>query len=309
MCLALAVVWASTWSGIPSVANGAVLAAAGDIACDPDDPYFNGGRGVRRNCRQLATSRLLRGADRVVPLGDTQYEHSNLRNFRRSYDRSWGRYLRVSRPVVGNHEYGPPRRPNLGARDYWRYFGERRAGQRGKGWYSFDLGAWHVVGLNSMCRSSHKPRFMQREVGCGRGSAQQRWLERDLAANGRRCILASWHHPRFASGSDDWREVAPLWRTLQNNGADVVLSGHAHAYERFARQSATGGRTAKGMRQFVVGTGGASLAGPPGDVEPHSKKRARSFGVLRLQLKPGRYRWKFVRTGGRALDRGSTSCR
>ena len=291
----------------PALATAApLLAAAGDIACDPRDSHFNGGRGIGARCRQKATSRLLRGADRVVPLGDAQNRHGSFRNFRRSYDRSWGRFLRITRPVIGNHEYGPPERPNIGARGYWRYFGERRAGRRGKGWYSFDLGAWHVVGLNSLCRSSRKPRLMQRKVGCAEGSKQQRWLERDLAQNQDQCILASWHHPRFSSGGS-WPEVAPLWRTLQEAGADVILSGHSHTYERFARQTAGGSRSADGIRQFVVGTGGEGLSGFKSKAR-HSQKRLRKLGVLRLRLKPTSYRWKFAGLGGSALDRGSAPC-
>lgn len=292
----------------PTATAAPLLTAAGDIACAPSHRFFNDGKGRNGQCRQLATSRLLGGSDTVLALGDNQYDHGSLRKFRRSYDRSWGRYLSITRPVIGNHEYGPPKDPNRGAGGYWDYFGEERAGPRGRGWYSFDLGAWHIVALNSQCRGSSKPKTMQPKVGCGRGSRQVRWLRRDLAATGRKqCILAAWHHPRFSSGGVN-SEVRPFWRALQRERADVVLSGHDHVYERFARQGPNGARTRRGMRQFVVGTGGRSI-GRFKAIQPNSEKRVRAFGALRLRLRTGSYRWKFARVGNqRSLDAGTTSC-
>jgi hypothetical protein len=286
-----------------------LLAAAGDIACDPRSRHFNGGKGERRNCRQLATSRLLRRADRVLALGDNQYQHGSLRNFRRSYDRSWGRYRSKTRPAIGNHEYGPPESPNLGARGYWDYFGSPRAGRRNRGWYSFNLGGWHLVVLNSHCRGSSKPTYMQPKVGCAEGSRQMRWLKRDLSAHrDRSCMLAAWHHPRFASKGGGWREVRPFWQALQEADADVVLSGHNHVYERFARRLAGGSPSPTGIRQYIVGTGGKSLAGPFRHPSRHSQKRLRRFGVLKLRLRSDSYRWKFTGTGRRVLDQGTTAC-
>lgn len=285
-----------------------LLTAAGDIACDPRSPHFKGGRGRGDNCRQLATSRLLRNADRVLALGDNRYEHGSLRNFRRSYDRSWGRYISKTRAVIGNHEYGPPESPNLGARGYWDYFGVRRAGRRGRGWHSFNLGTWHIVVLNSQCFGSSNPTNMQPKVGCGNGSWQVKWLRRDLSANqDKSCTLAAWHHPRFSS-KGGWREVNPFWRTLQEAGADVVLSGHHHVYERFAPQRANGSASPTGIRQFIVGTGGKNLADPFRRATPNSEKRIRELGVLKLRLGSGSYGWRFARTGGRVLDRGVTAC-
>ena len=310
--LALLMSFLALWAVAPGPEAKAapLLTAAGDIACGPDSRGFNHGRGTRGRCRQLATSRLLPGADRIMALGDIQSTHTNARNLRRGYHPTWGRYRQITRSVIGNHEYGPPQHPHRGARDYWRYFGERRAGPKGKGWYSFNLGRWHVVALNSLCRESHRPRLMQRKVGCGEGSQQLRWLRHDLAQNRRKCILAAWHHPRFASGSDDWHPVSRFWGALQRAGADVVLSGHAHNYERFRRQAADGSRSARGLRQFIVGTGGASLAAPPTSTQANSQKLLRRFGVLRLRLKANSYRWKFVGVRGeRTLDHGASSCR
>jgi len=149
---------------------------------------------------------------------------------------------------------------------------------------------------------------MQPKVGCGNGSRQVKWLRRDLAANqDQSCTLAAWHHPRFSS-KGGWREVAPLWRTLQEAGADVVLSGHNHVYERFARQRANGSASPSGIRQFIVGTGGKNLADPFRRVSPNSEKRVRKLGVLKLRLRSNSYGWRFARTGGRVLDRGLTAC-
>ena len=261
-------------------------------------------------CRQLATSRLLEGADTVIPLGDNQYEHGSLRNFRRSYDRSWGDFLDITRPVLGNHEYGPPDNPNRGAGGYWDYFGTERAGRRGRGWYSFDVGDWHVIALNSQCRGSSHPKTMQPKVGCDRGSPQFEWLRRDLAASESQCTLAAWHHPRFSSASLDngFGDVSPFWRALDRGGADVVLSGHDHTYERFRPKSASGASSRQGIRQFVVGTGGKSL-GRFRNREAGSQEFRRAYGVLRLQLEASSYAWEFVKTGGSVRDAGSTACR
>jgi acid phosphatase type 7 len=287
-----------------------ILAAAGDIACDPRDPNFRRGRGKNGKCRQLYTSRLLEGADTVFPLGDNQYEHGTRRKFRRSYDRSWGRFRSSTKAVIGNHEYGPPTNPNLGPGGYFGYFGRARAGRRGRGWHSFDVEGWHVIALNSQCRGSNHPRTMQPRVGCGPGSAQYRFLRRDLRRNAGECIVAGWHHPRFSSGSvtNGSGEVRPLWQALDQAGADVVLSGHDHVYERFTRKHANGDPSPNGIRQFVVGTGGESL-GRRRNRERGTQEFISSYGVLRLELRPNSYTWEFVTTDGRVRDSGFTPCR
>jgi hypothetical protein len=278
-------------AGPPTPVRGPTLVAAGDIACAPGEPRTDVA------CHQLDTAALIARLqpDVVAPLGDVQYEVGALADFQGSFDRTWGRFRARMRPAVGNHEYGTP-----GAAGHFAYFGSR-AGPPGKGWYSYALGSWHVVVLNSNCDA----------VGCGAGSRQQRWLRADLAAHRRRCTLAYWHHPRFSSGlhgSDD--ALAPLWRTLQRGGADVALSGHDHDYERFAPQDA-GGRLdpARGIVQFVVGTGGRShypilLAGRA------SRAHASVFGVLALTLGRGAYRWRFVAEPGVGFrDAGVARCR
>jgi acid phosphatase type 7 len=277
-----------------------VVAAAGDIACDPDDSAFNGGLGTRTRCRQKYTSDLLvnAGLSRVLALGDLQYNSGSLADFRVSYDPSWGRVKSITRPVLGNHEGG-----GTGYFDYFNGVGVSSgpAGQRGKGYYSFNVGAWHLIALNSNCS----------RVPCSKGSAQEKWLRADLGANRSACTLAYWHHPRFSSGHDgDSSFMQTIWRDLYDAGADVVLSGHSHNYERFAPQNGSGKLDrARGIRQFVVGTGGAHFTGL-GTPKPNSEVRQNTtFGVLKLTLNPTSYDWRFVPEAGKTFtDSGRNSC-
>lgn len=231
----------------------------------------------------------------VLALGDNAYNKGSLEQYRNCYGPTWGRYLKRTRPVPGNHEYQTP-----GAAGYFGYFGTR-AGTPGKGWYAYNRGAWRVYALNSNCGDIG---------GCWMGSRQQRWLEADLKAHPRHCVLAYWHHPYFSSGfHGNFTEVRGLWKTLQAAGAEVVLNGHDHDYERFAPQTWQGqADAAQGIREFVVGTGGTALR----DfdlVKPNSEVRNRSaHGVLRLRLHDGMYRWRFISTDGAFSDSGTTSC-
>jgi acid phosphatase type 7 len=274
----------------PARVSGPTLVAAGDVACAPGQPR------TRAACHQLDTAALIARLDPevVASLGDLQYEAGSRANFEGSFERTWGRFRERMRPAVGNHEYGIP-----GAAGYFAYFGGR-AGRAGEGWYSYDLGSWHVVVLNSNCDV----------VGCGPGSPQQRWLRADLASHPARCTLAYWHHPRFSSGlhgSD--AAVAPLWRTLARGGADVALAGHDHDYERFAPQDADGRLDRRrGIVQFVVGTGGKSHY-PVLLARRNSRAHASVFGVLALTLGRGAYRWRFVAEPGVGFaDRGAARC-
>jgi len=275
----------------------AIVAAAGDIACDPANPAFNNGLGSPRACRMRATSDLLAagGYDAVFPLGDTQYDYGGFPAFTASYEPTWGRVKAITRAVVGNHEYGIP-----GAKGYFRYFG-RAAGPSARGYYSFDLAAWHVVVLNGNC--SVAP--------CRAGSRQERWLEDDLSVHTNRCTLALWHQPLFSSGlSGGSPSVRPFWNALFRAGADLVLNGHDHDYERFAPKRPSGVLDPeRGIREFVVGTGGASF-GPWDLIRPGSEVREnRTFGVLRLTLLPSSYEWQFVPEAGATFtDSGSGSC-
>ena len=277
-----------------------VVAAAGDIACDPRSRFH----GAPHACRDRQTADVLADADlaALLTLGDNQYEDGRLAAFRAVYDRSWGRFKQITRPAVGNHEYRTP-----GAAGHFDYFnGVGRhggpAGDRDKGYYSFDVGTWHLIALNSACD----------EVGgCHAGSPQEQWLRADLAAHPTGCTLAYWHHPRFSSGqqSSSTRFV-PFWTALYEAGADVVLAGHAHDYERFAPLTPDGVLDPlRGIREFVVGTGGKyhyGLAAP----QPHSESfDATTWGVLHVTLRPQAYEWRFVPEAGVTFtDSGSAAC-
>jgi acid phosphatase type 7 len=273
---------------VPGV-QGPTLAAAGDIACAPRQVR------TRLTCHHGGTARLLERLDPdvVAPLGDLQYERATPAAIRGSYARTWGRLRLRTRPAVGNHEYYGRRAPG-----YFAYFGSR-AGPAGRGWYSYELGAWHVVVLNSNCSI----------VGCRTGSAQERWLRADLARSEARCTLAYFHHPRFSSGLHGSQvSVASLWRALDQAGAEVVLSGHDHSYERFGPQTPTGRASSRGVVQFVVGTGGVNFY-PIVRPRPNSRvRRSGVFGVLELTLGQDRYAWRFVPENGSFTDRGSAAC-
>jgi hypothetical protein len=263
-------------AGAPRVDAAVTIAAAGDIS----PPQI---------ARQASTARLVTSLrpTRVLALGDLQYPRGELADFRRYYDRTWGRFKSETRPVPGNHEYLTP-----GARGYTAYWG-RLARPQGHTYYSFDLGRWHLVALDS---------GLPREPG----SAQARWLRADLAATSARCVLAYWHHPRFSSGARHGNDtsVATFWAELYDRRGDVVLNGHEHNYERFAPQTPGGSASAAGIREFVVGTGGNGQY-PFGTAERNSEKRLTDhWGVLELTLAPASYSWRWVEVGGRVLDRG-----
>jgi acid phosphatase type 7 len=292
---------AATGTGVP------VIAAAGDIACDPGFTYFNNGLGTASRCRQKYTSDLLvnAGLAAVLPLGDIQYDCGSATEFARSYHLSWGRVKAITRPAIGNHEYhttgGTGCSSSANGGGYFGYFGAA-AGSPGNFYYSYDIGAWHLIALNSNCSF----------VSCGSSSAQAQWLRADLAAHPARCTLGYWHHPRFTSGTNTpgSNSVTPLYQALYDHGADVVLVGHDHHYERFAPQTPAGGRDlARGIRQFLVGTGGRGFH-PIKTALPNSEVRNNvTFGVLKLTLRPASYDWQFVPEAGKSFsDAGSQAC-
>lgn len=286
--LAMAIGCSQAYFGTEGVVSGpvapgdsAVVLAAGDIAS------------CRTSGDELTAALLDTLPGLVLALGDNAYASGSAAEYQTCYAPTWGRHLGRTRAIPGNHDYHTP-----GAAAYFAYYGER-AGPAGRGWYSFDVGAWHVVALNSNAPMS-------------RGSEQERWLRADLAAHPRRCTLALMHHPRFSSGMHgDNSAVAPLWRALQEAGADVVLSGHDHLYERFLRMTADGRPDAdRGIRSFVVGTGGARHVGFFRRAAGSQVRYDGHWGLLRLTLRADRYEWEFI-TGadGQRLDHGEDRCR
>ena len=214
-----------------------VIAAAGDIACDPSNSNFNGGQGKSGACQQLATYTVLQQINpvAVLALGDNQYYCGGYQAFLNSYALSWGQLLSKTYPSVGNHEYLTSGgtgcdSSNQNAAGYWRYYaGAADEGNAGQGWYSFDVGSWHLIALNSNCSQAG---------GCGTGSPQYNWLAADLAAHPHQCLLAYWHIPLFSSGGRANQNSHSFWNLLYAAHADVVLNGHDHIYERFARADA-----------------------------------------------------------------------
>ena len=231
----------------------------------------------------------------VFTVGDNVYPSGSLANYQGCYNSSWGRHSARTRPALGNHEYDTS--PTAG--DYFTYFGAT-AGDATKGYYSYDLGAWHIVALNSVAST-------------GAGSPQEQWLRADLAAHPQHCTLAYWHYPRFSSGSThgSMPQTQPLWQALYDAGADIVLSGHEHNYERFAPQTPGGALDqTRGIREFVVGTGGGAAAYAFGTPIANSEVRITGVnGVLRLTLGDGTYTWQFIPVAGKtATDAGSGTC-
>jgi hypothetical protein len=299
-----------TTPATPAASADPVVVAVGDIACDPAAGAFNGGLGVGAQCRQMATSDLALSLEpsHVLALGDLQYACGGYDAFLRSYDPSWGRLRAITHPVPGNHEYLPAEKSPTGtgcsaltdAAGYFTYFGAA-AGDPAKGWYSFDIGTWHVVALNSNCG---------KVGGCSRSSPQGVWLRDDLAANDAACTLAFWHHPRFSSGPHgNITSMDRLWQLLHEEGVDVALAAHDHLYERFARLDPLQQPDPAGIRSFVVGTGGkeqylVAAAQPGSEVRIDDR-----YGVLELTLSDGSYGWRFMSTSDPApLDAGTEAC-
>jgi hypothetical protein len=271
-----------------------ILMAAGDIACRP------GSRVTPTVCRHQYTSDLLMNEPEltnVLVLGDIQYDDGCYSDYLGAYDPTWGRRKEITKPVPGNHDYHDPAVCGNTTYGYFQYFG-LAFGDPTTGYYSFDLGPWHVIALNS-------------EIPYDANSPQVLWLKQDLAEATRQCILAYWHRPRFSSGRHGGGAGRELWDALYDAGAELVLSGHDHTYERFAPQDKTGQLDElNGMRQFVVGTGGFSHYTFTNTPEPNSEKRDdTTFGVLKLTLHAASYEWQFVpEAGGTFTDSGSAKC-
>jgi hypothetical protein len=238
----------------------------------------------------------------VLTLGDTQYEDGSLASFQASYNPTWGRFKSITRPVIGNHEYGTP--DAAGYFDYFNGPGRKtgRAGDRDKGYYSFDLGQWHLVALNANCQLP--------QVACSTRSRQARWLRADLDRTSKKCVLAYAGRPRFSSDeTGKYQPLGDFYRILYNRHADVLISGDSHNYERFAPQDPNGRVDRRGIRQFVAGTGGKNISKFE-TVHPNSEARATVFGVLFLRLHERSYEWQFLgEPGSGYVDSGRRYCR
>jgi hypothetical protein len=271
----------------PPASQEAVLVGAGDIA----------------TCGELegaeATAKLIdKIPGTVFAVGDLAYPDGSDEQFAKCYGPTWGRFKDRTRPAPGNHEYH-----SSGASGYSRYFGAA-AGDPKTGYYSYDLGAWHIIVLNSEC---------QDVGGCDAASPQGQWLQHDLSQDHAACTLSYFHKPLFSSGTKHGNDpmMKPLWQELYAAGADVVINGHDHHYERFAPQDPDGRLDVKrGIREFVVGTGGKTTHRFVTALQPNSERhKAGTFGVLKLNLHPASYDWQFIPEAGKKFtDSGSGTC-
>lgn len=265
-----------------------VLVGAGDIA----DCRFSGDEATALLLDEIVAEH----SDAIVyTLGDNIYVDASYQSFLECYHPNWGRHKERTRPAVGNHDYEEP-----GAAGYFQYFGAA-AGDPDKGYYSYNVGEWHVVVLNTECE----------EIGgCHAGSLQEQWLRADLQAHPSFCTLAYMHHPRWSSTKGIDSDVEPLYQTLYDYGVDLALAGHAHNYERFLPQDPAGKVDhERGIRLIVVGTGGRSHSGFV-EILPNSVVRNNdTFGVLMLRLLPTGYEWKFIPEEGKTFsDSGNGIC-
>jgi chitodextrinase len=290
-----------------ATAGDPVVAAAGDIACDPSNSNFNGGNGVSNSCRQKAVSDLIFGGgyNAVLLLGDNQYYCGGYTAHLQSYEPSWGRFKNITKPSPGNHEYLTSggtdcNSANAGADGYYRYFGAA-AGEKGKGYYSFDIGAWHVIVLNSHCSGAG---------GCSSSTPQGQFLRNELQTHTNVCTLAYWHVPLYSSGGRDDATYRTFWDALYQYNADLILSGHDHTYERFAPQTPNSTvDNVRGIRQFVVGTGGANHTSFVTTMANSQVRDDNTFGFLKLTLHPTSYDWQFIPEPGKTFtDSGTQSC-
>jgi hypothetical protein len=262
--------------GPPGGGSGNVLVGAGDIGQDKEAE---------------ATAKLLdKIPGTVFTAGDNAYPNGSASDYA-GFDKTWGRHKARMRPAPGNHEYN-----TSGAKPYYDYFGAN-AGPAGRGYYSYDIGEWHIISLNS-------------NIDMSAGSAQEKWLRADLAASPSKCTIAYWHHPRFSSGSHgSSSSTAPLWRALQDAGAEIVVVGHDHNYQRFARQDADGRADPNGIQEFLVGTGGRGHYTFSSKIGNTVASNTSTYGVIKFTLGSGTYSWEFIPVAGQSYhDAGSGTC-
>lgn len=283
----------------PSSTPGATASGASPSGSEPPTVVLTGAGDVA-DCRKTSAGKtsdlLIDQPGTIFTAGDNAYEDGSPTEFASCYAPTWGRVVDRTLPAVGNHDWVTP-----GAAGYLGYFG-RAAAPEGTTWYSIELGAWHVIVLDSNCA---------KVGGCDADSPQGRWLAADLGAHAdTRCTIAIWHHPRFSSGEHgNDPEVGPFWVQLVAAHADLVINGHDHDYERFAPQNASGVEDRKtGLREFVVGTGGAGLRAFKEQAANSEFRLAGEWGVIRLTLHVANYDWEFLPATGQVTDSGSALC-
>jgi peptidoglycan/xylan/chitin deacetylase (PgdA/CDA1 family) len=298
-----------------------IIGSAGDIACDPTAAAFNNGLGFGGDCVAASTASLLTGVDAVLPLGDDQYNCGGVSAFEQGYGPTWGVKRAITYPVPGDKDWtttGGTDCPTTPGAGYQTYFSSS-GGLFGSplpsavnvsdtsAYYSYNLGSWHIIALNTAPCVLNDPGF------CAAGSAQDLWLQNDLAHNTATCTLAYYQNPRWAStasGSGGDNTMQQLWQDLYTGGADVVLDGDSHWYERFAPLNASGAiDNSFGVREFIVGTGGAGLEAPGTEVSTSQVLNATTHGVIKMTLHNGSYSWQFINNGESAFtDSGSGNC-
>ena len=296
-----------------------VVTAVGDMSCDPTDPFFNGGEGTSSHCAEARVSARMAAEsdiDGVLGLGDYQYACGDVNDFAVSYTPTWGVMNPFITPIAGNHEYMTGTDPqanacpsgNKTAQNFFSYFGNSGSNWVGGGshpaaggHFSFDIGGWHIIGLNSNCGKKSVG-------GCGSTSPQTAWLANDLASTSQGCILAYWHHARWTGTNSNNSATSSWWTLLYQHQADLVLSGHLHNYQRFAQLDPSGQTAADGIREVIVGTGGESLGGFSSSANPKATVRLKAFGYLRLVLHSDGYDGTFIKADGLVGDTFSGTC-
>ena len=286
-------------TALSTAAGVALMTALSPSVAYAADPVFVGAGDIASCSRTQdeATAKLLDGIfGQVFAAGDNVYDEGTAKEYAACYGPTWGRHRGHTRPVPGNHEYETSR-----ASGYYGYFGTR-AGDPRTGYYSFNIGTWHAVMLNSNCSAVG---------GCGTNSAQTKWLRSILAANPRSCTIAVMHHPRFTSTRSTPDGVTgALWQALYDHGAEVIVTGHRHHYERFAPQTPAGASDASfGIRQFVVGTGGIDLVGFASPMKNSQVRNSSTYGVLKFTLRASSYDFAFMPIAGQSFsDKGTGVC-
>ncbi len=287
------------------------LAVVGDMACDSSNPEFGDGKGTSTHCREMRVSSMIKKAANpwraVLGLGDFQYDCGDPADYKVSYNPSFGRLDALMHPTPGNHEYKTgtdvygvdcPTRNDKAGRFFARF--GKRSHPRTHGRYSFDIGSWHFISLNANCN---------RVGGCGGNDPATTWLTKDLKNTHKRCIAAFWHQPLYAGvGSGYNSTYKPWWDALNAVGADLVLNGHVHNYQRFAPMDPSKNRTSRGITEYVVGTGGETQVGVASGASPQPVAHQKAFGFLRLRLTTDGWHSRFLRADGAVVDKHAGTC-